>query len=622
VPRTVELLDGLALPGGAALGPLSVAPPAVLVGRPPAMGETGLFLAHRPTSGGHRDLVVSRDREEVVLRVPVLAPEVVGSEPGVHPIGEKAFLFHAPFSPELAAPLRAARPELIVLGNARALWNDGAPFIEALRAVRTAVGSAPLLWAPRVALPHRVPLLVYLGVDLLDTTEGALRAAQGEYLDRTLGTTRRPTGTAERSCDCPACRSDPAGPLERHAEWEYERALAESRSAARMGRLRELVEARLVAEPALAEMLRYADRILARPLEERSAVVGEETRAYVLAEAHRRPEMVRFRTRLLERYRPPPSKTVLLLVPCSRRKPYRRSRSHRRMLGALEGLRALERVHVVSVSSPIGLVPQELEDVYPARQYDIPVTGDWSEPERESVLTSLEHLRRHGAYRSVVVHLDPAEYRFLEGVLPAGPEVRWTLSDDRTTSPDAVHRLRTTVERALAESGPVSGGPLAVVREELHEVASFQFGRDAADRLFAPPVRLAGRPWFQRVTDGRTDLATLREERGLFHLTVAGARRLGPGCPLAVEVDPALPLTGDLFVPGVRSADPGIRVGDAVVLRRAGALAAVGEAVLPGPLMTDLERGLAVRIRHREHPATDTPMTEKRSPSDDHGPVV
>ncbi len=134
-------------------------------------------------------------------------------------------------------------------------------------------------------------------------------------------------------------------------------------------------------------------------------------------------------------------------------------------------------------------------------------------------------------------------------------------------------------------------------------------------------MRLAGRPWFQRLTDGRADLATLREERGLFHLTVAGARRLVPHPPFAVEVDPALSLEGDLFTPGVRSANREIRVGDSVVLLRNGALAGVGEAALPGRLMTELSHGLAVRVRHREHATTDTPMTGK-GPDPDPGPVV
>src|SRR5208282_6321163 len=152
------------------------------------------------------------------------------------------------------------------------------------------------------------------------------------------------------------------------------------------------------------------------------------SRDYVLLESHRRPEMVRFRARLLERYRPPPSKTVLLLVPCSKTKPYRRSRSHRRFWGALEGLGPLERVHVVSVSSPIGLVPRELEDVPPARHYDIPVTGDWEERERVAVADALRHLVAHGQYRSAVVHLDPSEYAFLRDAWPATLPVHWTLS--------------------------------------------------------------------------------------------------------------------------------------------------------------------------------------------------
>ncbi len=371
----------------------------------------------------------------------------------------------------------------------------------------------------------------------------------------------------------------------------------------------------------MAELLRYADRELAGLLEERTPVTGSGSHTYVLLESHRRPEMVRFRRRLRERYAPPPSKSVLLLVPCSRTKPYRFSRSHRRFASALEGLSPLERVHLVSVSSPIGLVPRELEDVPPARHYDIPVTGDWEERERTVVIEGLRHFAVSGHYRSAVVHLDPEEYRFLRDAWPVGLPARWTLSGDRTTSREALDALRSAIGEALAAERPVAGGPLAVVREELHEVAAVQFGRSAADRLFTGPIRLAGRPWFQRLTDGRTDLATLREERGLFHLTVAGARRLFPDPPLWVAVDPALPLTGDLFVPGVRAADPGIRAGDSVLLLREGALAGVGEAALPGRLMVELRRGVAVRVRHREHAATDTPITEQGPPSTP-GPVV
>jgi archaeosine synthase alpha-subunit len=621
VVRNVDRCEGLGLIGRASIGPIPVSTPALLESRPSGPPGSGLTLQHEPGPSGTRALVLSAAGSRVELRLPVLAPEVAGAGSGVYPIADRALLLHPPFQPEAAAAARTTRPELLVLGNGRTLWEEGAPFLTALREVRARFGAAPLLWVPRVALPHRLALLAYLGVDLVDTTEGLIRAARGDYLDPALGVLDRTTALAERRCGCPSCAADPPGSTTLHAESVYRSAMAETRTAARSGHLRELVEARLVAEPALAEMLRYADRDLAGVLEERSPVIGEGTHDYVLAESHRRPEMVRFRARLLERYRPPPSKTVLLLVPCSKTKPYRRSRSHRRFTGALDGLRPLERVHLVSVSSPIGVVPRELEDVPPARHYDIPVTGDWTESERGFVRAGIDHLVHTGHYQQVIVHLDPVEYGFLREWLPKDVPVRWTLSDDRTTSAAGLGALRAAVAEALSGATAVEGGPLAVVREELRELASLQFGRDAADRLFVPPVRLAGRPWFQRVTDGSTDLATVREERGLFQLTVAGARRLGPPFPLGVEVDPGLVLSGDLFVPGVRAADPRIRAGDAVVLLRRGALAGVGEAELSGPLMTELERGVAVRVRHRVHPSTDTPMTEERSSSTD-GPVV
>jgi archaeosine synthase alpha-subunit len=621
VTRTVDSLDGLALLGRGRVGPLAFATPGLISSPVPGVEGVELGLRSEPSPPGARHLTLFDDRGGLELRFPILAPEVMGAPGAAIPVGEGTAVVHAPLSPEAVAAPSPSRPELLVLGNARTLWADGHSFVESLRSLREAYGGNPVLWAPRVALPHRVPLLAYLGIDLVDSTEGLLAASRGEYLDPTFGRFDRASATAEYLCACPACRSGAAGDLAAHTLHAYRRALTETRAAARAGRLRELVESRLPAEPALAEMLRYADMDLAAQLDERTPVTGSGSHDYVILESQRRPEMARFRRRLIERYRPPPSKTILVLVPCSRTKPYRHSRSHRRFASAWEGLRATERLHVVSVSSPIGLVPRELEDVPPARHYDIPVTGDWVGPERDAVLSGLRHLLANGQYRTVVVHLDPEEYSFLRPALPTNVAVGWTLADDRTTSAEAIRELRVALATALEGESNVPGGPLAVVREELHEVASVQFGRAAADRLFHPSVRLAGRPWFQRLTDGRVDLATLREERGLFHLTVAGARRLVPEAPLAVEVDPALTLEGDLFTPGVRSADREIRTGDSVVLLRDGMLAAVGEAALPGRLMTELGHGLAVRVRHREHATTDTPMTGERPPPDP-GPVV
>lgn len=619
--RSVVRLEGLASSGAATVGPLRLALPAVLEAGETPTSPLGPRLTAAPAAPGQRRLAFTDGSASWEVVVPVLAPEVVPSPGGIHPTSEaRVALAHAPFTPEALARLRETDPELVILGNARALWNEGEPFVDALRGLREGVGAEPLLWAPRVGLPHRLPLLAYLGVDLVDTTEGLMRAEGGTYFDLTMGVRDARPEEGERACPCPSCATAGANDLVGHARWLFGRSLAETRSALRAGRLRELVEARVVAEPANAEHLRYADRLLGAQLEERAPVAATGTRTYVLAESHRRPEMERFRRRLLTRYRPPPSKTVLWLVPCSKTKPYRVSPSHRRFVRALEGLPSLERVHLVSVSSPLGVVPRELEDVPPARHYDVPVTGEWTASEAGWVNNGLAHLLRTGHYTDVVAHLDPEEYAFLRDVLPSSVRTVWTVNDHRTTSGEALDRLRREMQRILAATPHLPGGFRTSALEELAGLAQVQFGAELSERLLAPPVRLVGRPWFLRLTDGRQDLATVREERGLLHLTVAGAVRVGETMP-RVDAEPSLELKGDLFVPGVVHADPAIRAGDSVGIFQGGRLAGVGEAALPGRLMVELRRGVAVKGRHHRHAGADTAKTEE-PPAHDDGPVV
>lgn len=604
--RLVDRFEGLALLGSASIGPLQVAVPAVLDTADPLGEPLGPRLGHLPSGAGERRFSWQGPDGSWEVTVPVLAPEVAPASSGVFPTSvDGVALLHPPFAPGALEALRAQGPQLVILGNARTLWNEGESFVSAIASIRETLGAEPLLWAPRVALPHRLPLLAYLGVDVVDTTEGLLSAAGGTFFDLALGGAAIPPAEATRSCDCTGCRGGGPDVLSEHARRMYARALAETRHALRRGVLRELVEARLAAEPANVEMLRYADRLLAPLLDDRAPVTGLGKHTYVLSESQRRPEMDRFRRRFLERYRPPPSKTVLLLVPCSRTKPYRVSPSHRRFARALEGLPGLERVHLVSVSSPLGLVPRELEDVPPARNYDVPVTGDWSPIERAIVTDGVRHLLSHGSYRGVVLHLDPVEYAFVRDAIPSNTPVATTVEDHRTTSSVALDRLRAELGGFLSTLPPVPGGFRTTAVEELTALAGVQFGREAATRLLQPPARLMGRPWFLRLTDGHQDLATVREERGLFHLTLAGAARLGELLP-RVDAEPGLTLRGDLFVPGVRGADPSVRVGDSVGIFQDGVLRGVGEAALSARLMRELRHGVAVKVRHHLSVSGDT----------------
>jgi archaeosine synthase len=75
--------------------------------------------------------------------------------------------------------------------------------------------------------------------------------------------------------------------------------------------------------------------------------------------------------------------------------------------------------------------------------------------------------------------------------------------------------------------------------------------------------------------------------------TLEGARRMST---YWVDIDFAL--RGDVFCVGVLDADPRIRAGDVVCIKREGEVCGVGRAVLPGSLMKRMRAGKAVAVTH------------------------
>lgn len=601
--RALQRLDGPTLVGEGTVGALRLELPGVLWATvdgaettTPEMPGAARLATLAPPGPMRRALRLAQGATSLDLALPVPTPEVTGATEGFAEAAPRVLSVRTPLTEASRSKLSGENWDLVIWSNARSAFLQSELFVRQAVSLRESAGPAPMVWAPRVAIPGRLPFLFSLGIDLVDSTEGLWAAAEGDWVYADHDTLEQ--GPTEGGTPGLKERAE-------HVEQEYRQELQRVRRAARAGRLRELVEARLVPEPRRGELLRYYDRVGYPFQEQHSPVVGSGIHPYTTREALRRPEVERFRRRFLERYRAPEFKRTLLLVPCSRTKPYTNSPTHRRFSKALEGVPGLATLHKVSVTSPLGLVPKELECVYPARNYDIPVTGDWDEDERRWVREAGHHLRTHGAYHQVIVHLPREEYAWLADLLPEGERVHWSVVGDEATSRESLGSLAETVRRAHeAEQGALPpGGILRIVREELRALAVFQFPMKLADTLFRGEVRLAGRPWFQRLTSGeKEDLATWREETGLWRLTVAGARKVGGAAQGArVEVRGGVELRGDLFAPGVSSADPELRIGDDVVLMRGGEVLGVGEARVPGPWMGRLPRGLVVKVRHRAH---------------------
>jgi archaeosine synthase len=97
----------------------------------------------------------------------------------------------------------------------------------------------------------------------------------------------------------------------------------------------------------------------------------------------RNPTVVGWLKFVAEKYWPPKGKKLLLLYPCSAVKPYHKSRSYLALFKTLSKLGpAAEKVHVVTVSEPFGLVPQEFyvgkeSSEWVEKWYDCPGLFEW-----------------------------------------------------------------------------------------------------------------------------------------------------------------------------------------------------------------------------------------------------
>src|SRR3989442_8668128 len=277
------------------------------------------------------------------------------------------------------------------------------------------------------------------------------------------------------------------------------------------GRLGEHVNRRLANGPWTAAVVGHWDLRAYELVEPYTPVAGGAMLAYAQASLTR-PEILRFRRRIRERYAKPPSARVLLLLPVPARKPSSASRSHRRFRDAIWASANPSAVHEVIVTSPLGLIPRELERFYPARAYDIPVTGDWSHDEAAIVAEDLQAYVAANRYDTVVAHLG-AEAPIVKAILPHAI----LTAKDRPTSDESLASLTRSLTDSTASLSRVPAG--IRFAEEMSNVARFQFG-DAGLGLSKGATFRGRFPDVRVIRDGRQ--VAMHTGRGMLSLTLEG----------------------------------------------------------------------------------------------------
>jgi archaeosine synthase len=455
----------------------------------------------------------------------------------------------------------------VMVPNWHTALTNPASYVDWLVTLKETVSPDTLWYAPAAALPENLSLLLYSGFDLFDFTGVDLKSVQKLFC--------MPEGTFPRDwmdkdiCGCKGCQERDLRVHNRHALLHE---LALGSQFIERGSLRELVETRCRMHAHQVAILRHLDTHYGF-LEPRSPVVRKSMFLANSGEALLRLEVKRFAERVLLRYRPPAT-DVAVLLPCSARKPYSLSRSHRKFHTAVG-----RRAHELVITSPLALVPRELERIYPAAHYDVPVTGHWDREELHWVSSVLAGYFRKHPYRRMIAHLEGGALRAAEMAADqCGIALEYTGSGS-PVSRESLEELDRVLsgERRIPESAVIRG------------ILSWQFDVDVDSR----GMRLRTKGSEMQVLRGKEPLFSRSPETGLCVPTFAGWNLLGEG--YRVRIDKFEP-KGDILVPGVLSADDRIREGDEVLVV-GDDLRATGRAAMGAWEMLSSARGVAVRVR-------------------------
>jgi len=291
----------------------------------------------------------------------------------------------------------------------------------------------------------------------------------------------------------------------------------------------------------------------------RNMKIKNEREIYVSTESLYRPEAVYWRKKIRENYCP--HSNFIVLLPCSAKKPYSRSKSHIRFIKSIKnGIENKKQYYGITqliLTSPLGVVPRELEDY---ADYDIVVTGDWSYEEKHETKSLLNSILRKVENPRIIAHL-PKEYKDL------CEKVEFT--DDLT------HTIKKYQEE-ISEGEDV----------KFRKVSEFLYGVD----IFPGEIKIKKR---KHTFEIYSEELLARYDRKL-NLTLKGAELLYMQKKNYVEID--FELKGDVFCRGVIDCDENLKAGEDVVIVKNGGVTGLGKAVVPGYMMKKLERGKAVKV--------------------------
>ena len=421
--------------------------------------------------------------------------------------------------------------------------------------------------------PQDYALALYLGFDLLDARTIFQWGMKGMYIGASsrhwIRELKHPT------CSCPFCsKLYPLMPIHGELAVETQLTIFNHNLLEMIGEFRRIqqfisnatfrtyLEAKIHSSPLAGSLLKLIDVNYATAINSRYPLINTHPVMCIGSESYTRPEISNFINRVKAEVTPGRAYPMAIILPCSAKKPYSQSRSHQRFQKAIkrETGKYYSEIHQVIITSPTGVIPRELERVFPAGHYDIPVTGNWDETEIQTTGEALaDWILKYPAFQVspdssqestmiIVAHLSGGyklACQFAETIIQkTHPHFAFHYTIDGTTHAGASSDNNLSIlqewlkenRSVLEENYPQSKAErmTRLTQDEIIIRATFdyQFGKGAGDLISDRGARMLKGRWPQfnevYVYDGAGKLLVGRYymDSGMFKLAPLGAELL------------------------------------------------------------------------------------------------
>ena len=356
-------------------------------------------------------------------------------------------------------------------------------------------------------LPNSYPILIYLGFDLIDSSYMLYLSSENLYdtIDHLLPVYKM----QYFPCSCCACK----GNLKKLASDKYSKEKSEQlalhnlitaknqmykiKQFIKTEDYRNFVEKSSMNDTTLLSILKVVDHQYFEEIRFETPIMQDVKPIESIGpSSYSRPDFQEYREEIIKNFEPEPWTKLIILFPCSAKKPYSESKSHKRFHDIMHKFKEFPDFQEFIITSPLGVIPRQLENIYPVNSYDISVTGIWDSEESliaQEMLTKI--ISMYDPKIPIICHLPKEAYHeIVNNAMSTLPhEVFFSEVDNGITSNNSLKSLENLLIKCKDIFNTSDSNKSQYHKSWIRKfvkILDYQFGKGIGRALFSNEVKI------------------------------------------------------------------------------------------------------------------------------------